>query len=294
MPVNQEIIKYDDIQLPEKVSDILEHEIWSLKHVSPGMVRTVTNPVKFSAFTSIFVHKGEAEADINLLTHSIKGPCVINIAAGDIVFPRKITDDFDASFCVFSRRLVDSMVAILKDSALFSIISSHPVIKISPEDSEALERLYDEIATISSDKSLLFPYETALFTLAAFFFKHSSKYYESYRQSLGPSLHNRIADRFIRLAQEHFRTERFLEFYAEKLDITPKHLSRTIKLQTGASPVDWITRFVILEAKVMLRSSNLNIQQIAEELNFPSQSFFGKYFKKATGMSPKDYRNSFS
>ena len=56
--------------------------------------------------------------------------------------------------------------------------------------------------------------------------------------------------------------------------------------------VDWIERFVILEAKVLLKSSNLNIQQIADELNFPSQSFFGKYFKKLTGMSPKEFRNS--
>ena len=49
---------------------------------------------------------------------------------------------------------------------------------------------------------------------------------------------------------------------------------------------------MILEAKVLLKSSNLNIQQIADELNFPSQSFFGKYFKKLTGVSPKEFRNS--
>ena len=63
-------------------------------------------------------------------------------------------------------------------------------------------------------------------------------------------------------------------------------------MQTGYSAVEWIERFVILEAKVLLKSSNLNIQQIADELHFPSQSFFGKYFKKLTGMSPKEYRNS--
>ncbi|MBQ5724113.1 MAG: helix-turn-helix domain-containing protein, partial [Muribaculaceae bacterium] len=51
---------------------------------------------------------------------------------------------------------------------------------------------------------------------------------------------------------------------------------------------------VILEAKVMLRSSNMTIQQIADELNFPSQSFFGKYFKKSVGVSPKEYRNNSS
>lgn len=285
-------INYNDIHLPEKVSDILEHDFWSLRHVSLGMIRTVTNPVKFSAFTSIFVIQGNAEADINLITHKIKAPCVINIRADDIVFPRSISDDFDASFSVLSRRLTDSVVGLLKDMAIFSIINAHPVVEVSATDKKELEALYDEMQIISTDKTIQFPYETALYTLAAFFFRHSSKYYENYRRKIVPSVQNRIADRFIRLVQEHFRTERFLEFYAEKLDITPKHLSRTIKIQTGASPVEWINRFVILEAKVMLRSSNLNIQQIAEELNFPSQSFFGKYFKKATGLSPKEYRNN--
>ena len=54
---------------------------------------------------------------------------------------------------------------------------------------------------------------------------------------------------------------------------------------------EWIERYVILEAKAMLRSSNLTVQQISDELYFPSQSFFGKYFKKSTGMSPKEFRN---
>ncbi|MDE5552524.1 MAG: helix-turn-helix domain-containing protein, partial [Muribaculaceae bacterium] len=61
---------------------------------------------------------------------------------------------------------------------------------------------------------------------------------------------------------------------------------------TGFTAVEWINRYIILEAKVMLSSTNMNVQQIAEELNFPSQSFFGKYFKKATGVSPKDFRNA--
>ena len=106
------------------------------------------------------------------------------------------------------------------------------------------------------------------------------------------SRQGRMSDQFLQLVQEHFREQRFLEFYANVLEVTPKHLSRTVKAQTGFTAVEWIERFVILEAKVLLRSSNLNIQQISAELNFPSQSFFGKYFKKITGMSPKEFRNA--
>lgn len=289
-----EKISYDDIHLPEKVSDILMHDFWTLQHVAPGMVRTVVNPVKFSAFTSIFVTQGTAEADINLITYKLEAPCMINVGAGEIVYPRNISDDFEASFAVLSKRLADSVINVLKDKSVFSSLRSHPVVKISQTDKVALQQFYDSIDEIMADTSIEYPYETILYSIVAFFFKNASKYYERYRKMIAPTVQNRIADRFIRLVQEHFRTERFLDFYATKLDITPKHLSRTIKQQTGTSAVDWINRFVILEAKVMLRSSNLNIQQIAEELNFPSQSFFGKYFKKATGISPKDYRNSFS
>lgn len=270
------------------------HDFWTLQHVAPGMVRTVVNPVKFSAFTSIFVTQGTAEADINLITYKLEAPCMINVGAGEIVYPRNISDDFEASFAVLSKRLADSVINVLKDKSVFSSLRSHPVVKISQTDKVALQQFYDSIDEIMADTSIEYPYETILYSIVAFFFKNASKYYERYRKMIAPTVQNRIADRFIRLVQEHFRTERFLDFYATKLDITPKHLSRTIKQQTGTSAVDWINRFVILEAKVMLRSSNLNIQQIAEELNFPSQSFFGKYFKKATGISPKDYRNSFS
>ena len=101
-----------------------------------------------------------------------------------------------------------------------------------------------------------------------------------------------MPERFLNLVQIHFKIERFLKFYAEKLDLTPKHLSRTMKNLTGFTAVEWIERYVVLEAKVMLKASNLNIQQISDELNFPSQSFFGKYFKKNVGMSPKEFRNS--
>jgi AraC-like DNA-binding protein len=67
-------------------------------------------------------------------------------------------------------------------------------------------------------------------------------------------------------------------------------LSAVIKQTSNNGAADWIDECVLLQAKVLLNSSSLNIQQIADELNFPSQSFFGKYFKRLTGLSPKQYR----
>lgn len=90
--------------------------------------------------------------------------------------------------------------------------------------------------------------------------------------------------------QQHFRKQRNVQAFAEQLHVTPKYLTETVKEITGNTAGEIIDQFVILEAKRMLSDTPLSILQIAEELNFSDQSFFGKYFKRFVGHSPKEYR----
>ncbi len=89
-----------------------------------------------------------------------------------------------------------------------------------------------------------------------------------------------------------YRKERDVSFYARMQHITPRYFSAIIKEKTGDSALQWIVRMVITEAKQLLEESDLSIKEIAEQLNFPTQSFFGKYFKQYVGVSPKEYRNN--
>lgn len=91
---------------------------------------------------------------------------------------------------------------------------------------------------------------------------------------------------------KYYRTERHVNFYAQKLCISPKHLTSTVKALTGRNVSSIIAAAVILDAKTQLHSSNNTVKQIAYSLNFPNASFFGKYFRRHTGMTPLDYRNS--
>lgn len=88
-----------------------------------------------------------------------------------------------------------------------------------------------------------------------------------------------------------YRKERDVSFYARMQHITPRYFSAIIKEKTGNSALQWIVRMVITEAKQLLEESDLSIKEIADQLNFPTQSFFGKYFKQYVGVSPKEYRN---
>ena len=94
------------------------------------------------------------------------------------------------------------------------------------------------------------------------------------------------------LVEESFSKERSVNYYAEKLNITPKHLSAVAKETSGHTAGEWIDSYVILEAKMLLQNSEMSIQEISSRLNFANQSFFGKYFKHHTGVSPKAFRSS--
>lgn len=96
--------------------------------------------------------------------------------------------------------------------------------------------------------------------------------------------------RFIDLLAKHFDTSRRIDFYAEQLCLTPKYLTTLLRDMTGKSAKDWIDDFIISDAQFLLRHSDMSIQQIAFELNFPNQSFFGKFFKEHTGCSPSGFR----
>ena len=95
---------------------------------------------------------------------------------------------------------------------------------------------------------------------------------------------------FISLLEENFRTERRVGWYAEQLGITAKYMSELIKQVSKRTPNEWIDSYVMLEIRVLLKNTTKSIKEIAEAINFPNQSFFGKYFKEHMGMSPTEFR----
>ncbi len=105
------------------------------------------------------------------------------------------------------------------------------------------------------------------------------------------SRRDEIFNRFILTVEQYYKKERNVTFYADKLCISPKYLSSIIREVSGKYATDWINGYVILEAKVLLRRNDINIKEICSMLNFSNQSFFAKYFKQHTGMTPKEFRN---
>jgi len=101
---------------------------------------------------------------------------------------------------------------------------------------------------------------------------------------------NTLFFQFQQLLATHYKTHRDVDFYADNLCITSRYLSALSKDITGLTAADCITRVIVLNARLLLTSTDLTIQQVSENLNFPNPSFFSRYFKKKTGMTPKEFR----
>ena len=101
-----------------------------------------------------------------------------------------------------------------------------------------------------------------------------------------------LANKFFSLIMKHFKENKDVAFYADKLCITSKYLTMVIKETSGKSAKDWIVEYIILEIKALLKNTSLNIQEIAIRTNFANQSSLGRFFRKHTGMSLSQYRMS--
>lgn len=198
------------------------------------------------------------------------------------------------------------LVGLLTDSALLVTISdkfvSHfqnyfttsfkPIWNLKEQEAIHLRQVMDQLhyyTQLPKDK----PFGQELLNTALQVFLYeiaalASTYAEPLQ--IQSSRKKRLFLNFYVLVKRHFKHERRVSFYADKLFVTPKYLSEVTKEISGNTAGYIIDSFVIAESKDLLDSGTLSIAQIATELQFSDQSFFGKYFKRHTGLSPKKYR----
>lgn len=281
-------LKYD-IPLPASVDEMLDADFWVMDPITKLILSQVSGAFRLSATTTIFVRSGRCKADINLLEQAIEAPCIVTLREGNYLSLKEMSDDLSLGFIVMSKQLVDSIFLCLSAEKRFQQLVTPTVIPLEQRYVEAYEKLYDSMRRLQATTDNPFNFQAALHTMVGFFFGVGHKSLEAPREGK-VTAYGRLIEQFLMLAKQNFRSERFLDYYANRLEVTPKHLSRVLKAQTGSSAVEWIDKFVLIEAKIMLTSTNLPIQKIADELSFPSQSTFGKFFKKHTGLSPKAFR----
>lgn len=248
----------------------------------------VKEPVKADATTAIIYERGSAKLSINMQEILIQAPCMVVILQDSTFYAIDSSADLAYKVIIMSKRFTDNLFSGIHPlSQLHDSVYRQPVIMLY--DSLYVYEHYLELL-ISLLKATDSPYrlEAAQHLTLAMFYGYSFSTHQPFET--GEKGRQGLYHKFITLLQQHYTHKRSVAYYADRLCITPKYLSEVTKDTCGRSAANIIQERVITECKALLYSTNKSIQEISDLMNFSTQSEFGKYFKRITGISPKQYR----
>ena len=250
-------------------------------------------PHKVNKVTQGVIAKGEISCIVDFYSYSLNAPSVAIFLPGQIIESIEASDDFEGFGMVTTEAFTDSLTLPVSFQERLSFKSNH-FYSLNQEGLNAFTNCYSMVKSIMKQEDHPYKEEIIRHLFSAYYYGLGYYVHNAQQQKYVMTGQQEVCERFIALASEHFKEHRDIGFYADKLCMTNKYLSALLKQETGMTALEWIERYVVLYAKGCLSSTTMTIQEISDELDFPSQSVFGKYFKRVEGISPKAYRRSLS
>jgi AraC-like DNA-binding protein len=262
--------------------------------------KEMKHPAKWGQFIALLCARGEVSFSSHLTDYSLTENSLF-IAPSALLQFKSCTEDCEVYIVTFNEQFaadmhIDFRVVL---PVLSSLRNNNVVLTLPADTVDNIKHKFLQLHSEYLSNSELSP------TVAFYRAQALRHIYAAFIFSLCEVVVNRASvqrpiavkdrtseyfERLLRLLEEHYKTERSVEFYADKMNLTPKHLSRVVRNFSGKSVHQWIDDFVVLEIKNLLKHSDMSIQQISYELHFPNPSFMGQYFKRITGKTPGEYR----
>lgn len=252
------------------------------------------NPFKLDMSMAIIYDQGEAVSKINMKEYHIKAPAVLIVMHGQTIEPISYSENLQSRAIVMSESFTERLFAGSTDvqaHSLYTSIMNKPIVNFE-KDQNVFSIYYDLLLNVARSPHSEFKIQSAHHLTLAMFYGYSHMKHNLTTDNKGTTRQEEIYSAFIDSLGENFKTARDIGYYADKLCISAKHLSQVVKDVSGKTALEIIEDYVLTECKALLLSTTMTIQEISDELNFPSQSVFGKYFKRLTGLSPKAYRKT--
>lgn len=242
----------------------------------------------FEGFVFNICISGSAKIKINYQEYEITANSLFVIFPKHIFSIRECSPDLDIKIVFISLDFLYHL-PITPDWNLFKGIDMYPCVKLDEGQLNDMLKIYSVTQHYRLAGKLSHQIQTTL-TLSIILMITSCF------ENLQPnpintySRQENLTRSFFTLLLKFYGTERSVSFYANKLCITPKYLTMVVKSVTNHSVQNWINEVVLIEAKRLIRTTELTIQQISEKLHFSTASSFVRFFRMHTGYTPLDYR----
>ncbi len=251
-------------------------------------------PLRLKDSLLIVVLSGEIYIDMNYQSHTLEKQMVLQLTEDDIILNISHSPDFAGFLILISSELRSEIKGRTAGVGLQKATRLKRAYPIQQLDDKEFSRVVGRIRNMQSylcDETHLYRSLILRNEVSSLFLdldnsrtkKHGDGDIEISHAEL-------LREKFRELLVRECRRHRDVGYYARELFVTSDYLSRVIREFDGGSALKWITIAVVTEAKYLMRQPGKTINEIALEMNFPDQSTFGKFFKKHTGMSPKEYK----
>lgn len=232
---------------------------------------------------------GSARLRINSRVCDVTPGTVVTILPNHIVEPLERTGDLRLRMLVFS---LDMVYDLHLQIDAVKAAGSNPCIRVSDEEMGVLLSMHDLVMALCLREDDAHNRAVLRSMFATLILQLEALYGRAARIETGSyiSRAEELTEHFMKMLVQHYKSERSPSFYADKLCVTTKYLSQTVRQATGETVYAWINKIVMVGAKNMLRTTDMSVLQVSEELNFPNPSFFGRFFKRHAGITPLEYK----
>ena len=229
--------------------------------------------------------------DMRVITHRKNDLSII--LPGHIMHPMDCSDDFTYALLFISPKMLDDLRfhTFSHDHEKFNYA---PICSLTDEQAAHLLSIVDQLDIIANhtDQELPHRYQTLLAQLAVGY-EFLNYYRRDQDRQWAANRQSHIFNQFCDLVVKHYRESREMKYYADLMSLTPKHLSKVIRSAAGISPTEWIEQYVTAQAKRLIEAhTTQTFQETAYMLGFTEPTSFYRYFKRITGMTAKQYRDS--
>ena len=261
------------------------------------IIRRNHHVAKLGCMMMVFCEEGEANIHINSNVFLLqKGYCAI-LPPGTVIQSYTLGANMTSKIVSISQNFLTETLSLKKETwNIMSYLYHHPIFPINRNTSYKIYLYKELLWTLIQEKPHAYSQRTRSFHFAGMICEMFAMLNEQIpheeRKNIQQNRATFITRDFIHLVNADNGTHRSVSYYADKLCYSPKYLCAVIKEATGKTPMQFIQENTIKQIKYKLRHSDMSIKEIADAFDFPNPSFFGKFVKAQTGMTPLQCRMS--
>lgn len=263
--------------------------------IQGAMLDKYRHPHRFEMGCFIMVRSGRANISVNLTDCEVTAESIVTVLPRSIIRMQDWSEDYRCDLVAFSSNFVNDLTLIRSVITQIDNIGNMPVLNLT-DGERILAGHYRDLLQMIHGHPTGNEMKTGAVgnLLLSFFYCICGMYANraSQRDEASKMRSEELTRKFMTLVLRHCESQRQVKYYADMLCVTPQYLNAVIKDTRGETASSVIKRVTVLIIKAQLKSSTKSIQEIAGELNFPNASFFAKFFKRETGLTPKQYRDS--